>query len=464
MKLDLSLENGYVVSEKGVYRAHIGIKNEIITCLMDAVDDPYPAETRIDINGLYVFPGMIDPHGHFWEPGPSEREGWETGTKAAAAGGVTTVIEMPLSIPPTINRETFLQKKNIAEQKSLIDFALWGGVIPESSENLTQNLSELRELGAVAYKTFMCWAATEFPPIDDGLLYETMMQLARTNELIAVHAENDSIIKRSETILIAKERFDPMAHVESRPFNAELEAINRALFLSHLTGVRLHIVHMSLSKGAEIIKKAKQYNKKISVETAPQYLVLSEEELKNQGPYAKCAPPLRSRQNLENLWKFILDGTIDFIGSDHAPFTQEEKNKGEKNIWLAPNGLPGIQEMFPLIISEGVHKRRLSLERVASICAGNTARIFGIYPQKGTIMPGSDADVVIVDLNKKWRINPDRLFYKNKWTPYNGMDVQGQIEMTIVRGSTIFKDGEIVAQPGYGKFVRPSLSDNYECT
>jgi allantoinase len=354
-----------------------------------------------------------------------------------------------------VDCDAFLLKKDIATQKAVVDYALWGGIIPETGKDLAGNLKEMRELGAVAYKAFMCWSAREYPPVDDGLLYAAMQELAKYDQLIGLHAENDAMIKYTEAQLHAANRTDPMAHVESRPPEAELEAIRRAMFLARRAGVRLHIVHMSLAEGAEMIKQAKHAGQRMTVETTPQYLVLDSSELERQGPYAKCAPPLRSRENVERLWDYVLDGTIDFIGSDHAPFTFAEKDQGKANIWEAYNGLTGIQEMFSLVISEGVHKRGMPLERVAAFCAANAARTFRLYPKKGAIMLGSDADFILVNLDKEWEIRPEHLYYKNKWTPYAGMKVHGQVEQTIVRGRPVYVQGEVLAEPGYGRFVKP---------
>ncbi len=455
MKLDLSIENGHVVTESGVRRMHIGVRHGKVACLLDAVEDPLPAESRIDAHHLVVFPGMVEPHCHFWDPGPTHREDWETGTMAAAAGGITTVVEMPISNPPTVDRDSFLLKKDIASRRAVVDFALWGGVIPGIAKDLAQHLSELRNLGAVAYKAFMCWSASEFPPVDDGLLYAAMLELAKTDQLLGVHAENETMIKQAEAVLHAAGRTDPLAHVESRPPEAELEAIRRALFLAQRAGNRLHIVHLSLADGAEVIRDAKHQGQRVTVETTPHYLILDSAELQRQGPYAKCAPPLRPRDNVERLWRYLADGTIDFIGTDHAPFTEAEKDRGRFNIWDAPNGLPGLQEVFSLVLSEGVHKRGLPLERVAAVCASNTARAFRLYPQKGTIAPGSDADLILVDIDREWEVHPDRLYYKNKWTPYAGMKLRGQILKTIVRGHVVYSEGEVLANPGCGRFIMP---------
>lgn len=455
MDVDVAIKNGIVVTESGTVRASIGVRNGAICALVDDSADLTAREEDVDARGLVVLPGVIEPHCHFWDPGPTQREDWETGTRSAAAGGVTTCIEMPLSDPPTVDAAAFRLKQERATALAVVDYALWGGIVPASLENLAERLDAMHALGAVAYKAFLCWSATEYPPIDDGALLQAMQTLAARGWLLGLHAENDAIIKHSERRLHAQGRRDPQAHVESRPEVAELEAIRRAIGLAELTGARLYIVHMSTADGAQLVRDAKSRGIRVCAETAPQYLTLDARALSERGPYAKCAPPLRSPDTVERLWSYVLDGTIDTIGSDHAPFTRAEKEPGIVDIWQAPNGLPGIQTMLPLILSEGVHRRGLSLSRVAALFATNVARIFGLHPQKGVIQVGSDADFVLVDLAKEWRIDDADLLYKNRWSPYHGMQVRGKVERTIVRGHTVYQDGAISVQPGYGRQVMP---------
>lgn len=454
MEFDLLITNGNVVTEVDIEHLQIGVNGEKISALIKANGNLPYAKKTIDARGLFILPGAIEPHCHFWEPGEDYREGWLNGTQAAAAGGITTVIEMPLSIPPTVNREGFLIKKAIAEKKSSVDYAIWGGVIPDSETNLEDNLSDLEHLGAAGYKIFMCWAAQKYPPIEDGLLYKTMKALAKKDLLIGIHAENESLIRAAEMELKAAGRIDPTAFAESRPPEAEVEAITRALTLGKAAGVRLHIVHMGLADGADVIRQAKLNGQKVTVETAPQYLNLDINDLFRKGPYAKCAPPLRSRENVERLWEHVLAGTIDFIGADHAPFTKEEK-EASSIFWDVPNGIPGMQESLVLMISEGYNKRGLPINRVAEMISTNVARTFRLYPQKGTIRIGSDADFAIVDLDEEWEINEEWLLYACKWSPYVGKRVKGKVIRTIVRGEEVYAEGEIRVNPGVGQFVKP---------
>ncbi|HEX6509422.1 MAG TPA: allantoinase AllB, partial [Chloroflexota bacterium] len=412
MRVDRAVVNGLVVLPSGLAYVHLGIRDGIIRAI---VDDPWglEADDAIDARGLVVLPGVIEPHCHFWDPGPTYREDWETGTRSAAAGGVTTTIEMPLSVPPTVDAAAFRLKQERANACAITDYALWGGIVPDSINGLTERLLEMRELGAVAYKAFMCWSANEFPPIDDGILLAAMEELARHDLLLGLHCENDAIIKRREVALLAAGRHDPQAHLESRPEIAEYEAIQRAIALAEETGARLYIVHMSLPQGAELIRQARARGVRVWAETAPRYLMLDDTGMDRQGPFVKCSPPLRSGNSQYRLWREVLGGTIDTLGSDHSTFTYEEKAAGEVDIWKAPNGIPDIQTALPLLLSEGVHRRGMSLERLASLVSTNVARIFGLYPQKGVVAVGSDADLTLVDLDAEWRITNDAMHYRH---------------------------------------------------
>lgn len=450
MKLDRAINDAKVVTTGGVVHASVGIAHGQIVAISS---EPFANVEAIDASGRVLLPGLVETHAHFWDPGPTDREDWAHGTAAAAAGGITTVIEMPLSIPPTVDGEALRLKMERARAGAHVDYFLWGGVIPADAALITRRMEELKDLGVVSYKIFMCGAAAEFAACDDGHLYHALREGARLGQLMGIHAENDDIIRGLETRLRAAGRNDPMAYAESRPPYAEAEAIARVISMARATGADIYIVHMSLGEGAALIKAAKQSGQRVYVETCPQYLALNESALREQGPWAKCAPPLRSAGNQDRMWDYVLDGTIDTIGSDHAPFTVAEKQAGKDVIWNAPNGLTGIQTMLPLLIDEGVGRRGLSWTRLAELTATNAARIFRLAPRKGSIAVGADADLVLVDADAEWVIRGADLLHKNKWTPYEGRRVRGRVEMTMVRGSVVYQDGRLQSEPGFGQFV-----------
>ena len=449
-KLALAINDARVVTPSGVVDGSIGVDGGRIVVLDER---PLEAIETIDAEGRVLLPGLIEPHGHFWDPGATEREDWAHGTAGAAAGGITTVIEMPLSIPPTVDEASFVMKLDLATRRSHVDFVLWGGVVPASDAEVGRRMTVLTELGAPGFKVFMCHAAREFPACDDGTLLHALREGARLGVVMGIHAENDAVIEHLQAELQSAGRRDPMAHAESRPPYAEEEAIARVIGMAAATGATIYIVHMSLAAGAAVIAAAKRRGQRVHVETCPQYLALDDSALREQGPWAKCAPPLRSAENTRQMWDYVIDGTIDTVGSDHAPFTHDEKASAEDDIWKAPNGLTGIQTMLPLLIDAGVHGHGLPLTRLAEVTSTRAAQIFGLYPRKGQIAIGADADLALVDIDAEWTIRGADLLHKAKWTPYEGRVVRGRVDATFVRGTMAYADGTMQVEPGFGRFV-----------
>lgn len=456
MELESAINDALIVTPGGVIHGSVGIADGRIAAIQT---DPFRVARSIEAKGRVLLPGLVEPHAHFWDPGATHREDWVHGTAGAAAGGITTVIEMPLSLPPTVDRAAFQLKLDRARAGAHVDYLLWGGVVPVPSDELVERMADLRDLGVVSYKVFMCRAAREFPACDDGVLYEALREGARLDVLMGIHAENDALIHRREQGLKAAGRVDPMAYAESRPKLAERDAIAGVLDMAAETGATIYIVHMSIAEGAALVKAAKARGQRCYVETCPQYLVLDDSALREQGPWAKCAPPLRDPENTDRMWQYLLEGTIDTVGSDHAPFTAEEKEAGANEIWGAPNGLTGIQTMLPLLLDEGVGRRGLSLERLAQVTSTNAARIFRLYPRKGVIALGSDADFALVDLDAEWTITGTELLHLAKWTPYEGRRVKGRVDITMVRGGVVYRDGRVQVEPGYGRFVGGPRAD-----
>jgi allantoinase len=264
----------------------------------------------------------------------------------------------------------------------------------------------------------------------------------------------DDLAMRLQSCLERSGRRDMRAWCEARPPQVKLEAIGRALGLARATACRLHIVHRSTPEGGSLIAAARHAGQPVTVETCPHYLLLDEEAFVGLGPVAKCAPPLRARAALEGLWRQVLDGTIDCLSSDHAPCPPEEKARGAGDVWQACGGINGVQTLLPLMVSEGVHRRGMPLERLVALTSANAARIFGLYPRKGSLLPGADADIVIVDPDREWTITADRLRYRHRLSPFLGWRVKGWIEHVLVRGRTVVRDGELVGEPGRGRLIR----------
>jgi allantoinase len=452
MGADLYLKNAQVVTEQEVFHGGVVISGEKISQVVHG-DQPSDAAQVIDLQGKVLLPGAVDGHAHFNEPGREHWEGYRTGTMAAAAGGITSVMEMPLnSIPATTNKAALELKRQVVADQAVIDYGNWGGLV----DNNLADLDDLDAEGVIGYKAFASASGVEFERLNDDLIYAGLMKMHELGNVIGLHAENEWVCAYLSKQLKAAGRTDRAAWYESRPPFAELETVQRASYWAKVTGGNLHIVHVSIPDGIRAIAQAKQAGAHVTAETCPHYLFFDHADYERIGPAAKCAPPLRSRENVEALWECVLEGLVDTIGSDHSPCNWEEKAKGMDNIWKAWGGISGIQLVLPVMLSEGVNKRGLPLPALARMLAYNPARLFGVYPQKGSIQPGADADLVVADLDKEWVLTTDELFYKNKFSAYVGSKFKGRVTRTLVRGKTVYQDGQIVVEPGYGKLLRRS--------
>jgi allantoinase len=400
------------------------------------------AREEIDATKMSIFPGVIDSHVHFNEPGRTEWEGFETGSRAAAAGGTTTVFDMPLNAhPPTIDGPSFDLKRAAAEKNSLVDFGLWGGLVPG---NLDQ-LQTLRDRGVVGLKAFTCNSGMEdFPHVTMSILREGMKRAADLNLLVAVHAESQEMTQRLTQEKLAAGKTSVRDFLESRPIEAELEAIKRALDLASETGCRLHIVHVSCGRGVGLVAEARKKNVDVTCETCPHYLLLTDTDMEKIGAVAKCAPPLRSSDGQRELWNMI--GDITTVGSDHSPCPPAMKQR--ENFFEVWGGISGVQHLLSLLVEKLPH------EQLIRLTSENVAQRFGIA-QKGGIAIGKDADLSIVDPANVDVITRESLHYRHKQSPYVGRKAP-RIVRTILRGQTIYHDGKLPAQPS-GWFVRPQL-------
>ncbi|MEM0374744.1 MAG: allantoinase AllB [Nitrososphaerota archaeon] len=446
--LDLLVRDGLVVTPKGTFRASIGIEDGVIVAIGSSASMPM-AERTIDASGLLVFPGIIDEHVHFRDPGLEWKEDFRTGSMAAAAGGVTTVLDMPNTDPPTVDADGFRAKLEAASRKSLVDFGFYAGVVPGRVEELR----ELAELGVVGVKVYMSETTGIREPVDDLDLIRTMRVASSLGLRVGVHAEDGRTISRLREELRATGQRNPLLHMRARPVEAEVLAVGRALLAARLTGCGLHVFHLSSAAALEVIRALRPLGVDVTVETCPHYLLLDgEDSLSKLGNVAKVNPPIRGRADAEALWDAIARGEVDAIGSDHAPHLPQEKMVDD--VWSAPSGFPGVETMLPLMLTE-VHKGRLSYEKIAALLSENPARIWGLYPRKGSIMIGSDGDLTLVDPDAEWVIRADRLHSKSKVTPFEGLRVRGKPVYTVVRGEVVMERGEVVEDARRGQLVRP---------
>lgn len=453
MKSDIMIKNGTVVTHYGEFNADLTIRNEKITGLFSPGEKENSKEI-IDATGMLIFPGIIDSHVHFNEPGRESWEGFKTGSFSAAAGGITVVIDMPLnSSPCTLNKKELERKIEIGRKNSIIDFGLWGGAIPDN----ILNLADLNNGGIAGFKSFLCYSGIdEFKKINDAEFIEILNQINKFKKVYGLHSENDDIVNYLSKKYQRENRVDRRAYLDSRPPITEKEAISRIIFyIKQLKpSCAIHFLHISLSDTIEIINQAKNLGCDVTVETCPHYLSLTDEDFEILGPVAKCSPPLRSKENVNRLWEYVKNGSVDVISSDHSPCTFKEKEKGEENIWKAWGGISGIQTMLPIMFSEGVIKRKLPLSHLIKMMSYNPSKLFGFYPKKGILKPGSDADIVLFNPNEKWVLKKGNLFYKNKYSPFIGKVITGKVEKTLLRGRVIYEKGEIKVHKGIGKYLR----------
>ncbi len=447
---DLYLKNAQIVTENDVFLGGIVVEGEQISQVVEG-EAEIDAVEEIDLDGKVLLPGLVDDHVHFNEPGREHWEGYRTGSMAAAAGGITTILEMPLNAtPPTITRELLDKKRASIKDEPVVDYGNWGGLV----DNNLDDLPALDEGGVIGFKAFMSNSGVDFERVDDDILYAGLKLAGELGNLVGTHAENEYLTSYLGKVLRDAGRIDRAAWYESRPPATELEAIQRACYWAGAAQGNLHIVHITIPDGIQAVADAKSRGIKVTSETCPHYLVFDQDDYEEIGPAAKCAPPIRSRQTVEEMWKLVLEGKVDTIASDHSPCLWEDKEPGMHDIWKAWGGISGVQTMLPAILTEGVHKRGMLLQDIARMMAGNPARIFGLYPQKGALRPGSDADMTVVDLESEWTLSSENLFYKNKHSAYVGHSFKGKVIQTFVRGKTVFHAGKITVKPGYGKALK----------
>ena len=445
------IKHGNLVLEEQTMQADLVIEHGIITGItLDAQADGDC--TVIDAAGKMVLPGMIDTHSHVTDPGPyNYREDWRCASRSAAAGGITTIADMPLPSIAVLNKDRVAEKLQVVENSSVVDFALWGGVTPLNIDKL----EEMNEAGCIGYKGFMCFATKEYPQITDGYLVEGLKRTKEFGGLIAVHAENAEVADMGCKRFSAEGCTDEARFDDARPWWVEYEAIQRATLFAKVLDAKLMVCHMTITQGAEYLKDLKSKGARIYVETCPHYLLFDHDILREKKAFAKCTPPFRSRENVDALWAYVADGTIDVLGTDHGPFTDEEKGQ-EGDFWKEYCGFGCNDVVMAALISEGVHKRGLSWTRLAELTSGNAAKMLGLFPRKGNLMPGADADIIFVDPNMVWTYDGSKSFSKTKSVngPYQGMELKGRVTDTFLRGEHIYGDNQLLCKAGTGKYIK----------
>jgi allantoinase len=455
MYWDHVVKNGILVDSNKKYKANIYIKGEVIAAVSET-ELGGEARKTTDAKGCHVFPGFIDTHIHSRDPGATYKEDFFHSTQAAAAGGITTVFEMPSTTPPVNNITNFNKQIKNLKSKAHVDFALWGICLGKLNN---KDIQSLNEAGVIGFKFFWGYAINKktyqliynytpdmenvLPPFNDGEVYEIFKEVSKTGKLIAVHAENNHLIQYLTREVKNSGQKDYEALIKSRPELAEETTIQTAISFAKDTGAHLHILHLSSESGVELVKKAQDEGYPVTAETCPHYLYLCNEDYNKLGSIIKIYPLVKYKKDQNRLWQAVKEGIITHICSDHAPHTEEEKNG---DLWSIPAGIAGVETLAPLMI-DAVSKEKITIEELSKLLSENPAKLFGIYPQKGSLQIGTDADITIVDFNKKHAIKKEKLHSKSRVTAYDGFEICGKPVTTIVRGKTVMENGKIVSNP-----------------
>ena len=445
--LDLFIRGDLVLQHGVMEDSAIGVRNGVVEGLYGPEENPLAKET-IDARGLFVFPGIVDGHVHSYSiPG---LEGFEHSTSAAAAGGVTTFIEMPYDAGgPTRTPEAFRKKIELVRRMARVDIALLATLKKEGAPEV---IAPMVGLGACGFKLSLFETDPErFPRIADGVLWEILPIIAAQGVPVGFHAENDDLIFHLVHKCRQEGKSYPKAHCETRPPVSETLAVLKLLELSYWTGARLHLYHMSHPRSIHLAQRFREDGVDVTTETCPHYLILNEEEMHRLKALAKINPPLRSPEAMEEMWELLRNGGLDMVTSDHAPWPMDRKQAPD--IFDNASGAPGVETLFPLIFSEGVIKRGLSPVKLAQILCEQPAKRFQLYPRKGHIALGADADFAILDPSIRWTIHGSEMHSSARWTPYEGMTVQGKVVRTILRGKVIFNGEEVIGRAGDGHFI-----------
>lgn len=449
----LLVRGGLVVSDGKQVNCDILIEGEKITAIGRSLS--YPDAQIIDATGKLVFPGMIDSHVHIGHPNKrgSARDSFYTATRSAALGGVSTIIDFAIQWDKEKSLlETWKEKVQLMSRECVTDFALHN--CPTVSEPKTiEEMDALIEEGSPSFKFYMTYSSQN-RMTNDGVLYEALRKSAGTQMRIGVHAENDALINYLSEQYRQRGETDSSYFAEAKPAIVENEAVHRALYFARETRGNLFLFHLTTAEGVRLVKDAKRDGVPVVAETCTHYLVLDEEYLKREDGYAYiCSPPLRRKSDQEALWAALRDGSVSIVSSDHCGFDKALKREYKGDFTKIPNGLPGIDHRLRLIYTHGVRKGKISLETMVDVLSTNIAKTFGMYPRKGTISVGSDADLVIYNPNGEEIIERGIDSDSIDWTPYKGFLLEGSVDMTISRGEVLVQDGEFSGEPGRGCLI-----------
>lgn len=451
--LDLLIRGGRIFSDGIGFEADIGVRDGVIAVVGRSIEEP--AERVIDARGKLVIPGGIDGHTHFQMPYGETRtaDDFYTGTAAAACGGITTVIDFATPRPGQSILEAFEERRREADSRVAVDYGLHVSVTGASKWDEDQ-LQRLLELGVSSYKVFTAYRARGLM-MDDGGMLRFMEAAARVGVLVGAHCENEEIIQEMLRRFEREGRLTPLYHALSRPPVAEAEAVQRLALLAQHSGALFWVVHLSSKMGLEAVRRMREAGARVYAETCPHYLVFTDEVYRRpDSEKFILAPPIKGVKDREALWEGLARGEIQTVGSDHAPFNWAEKRAGREDFRKSPGGVQGTENIIPILFSEGVRKGRISMHRLVEVTSLNPAKLFGLYPRKGVIIPGADADLTIIDPDREVVLGRETLHSQLDHSIYEGMRVRGYPVYTVSRGEVVFEEGEALTRPGRGRFLK----------
>lgn len=451
MQVTTMIKNGLIVTPMGVVNGDLAIKDGKIAAIGELSSE---AKEVIDAHGQLVLPGMVDAHVHINEPGRSNWEDYHTGSQALAAGGTTSMVVMPLNaLPARTTAAEFKRHRQIAEGKSYIDFALYGGLVPDNQAEI----GPMADAGAAGYKGFMATTGSDEPGdfhnVDDYDLYRGMQAIAKTGLRLSLHAENAVLTDRLAADAIAHHHTDIQAYIDSRPPMVEVEAVRRALYLAKQTGCKLHFVHLSTGESVREVHRAQVEGQDVTCETCVHYLTLTTEDFKRIGPLAKCSPALRTPAVQADLWREVQAGHVNAVTSDHSPAPVEMKANPNNNIFEVWGGISGAQNNLDLFYDVAVKSGRLSLQQFVQLTAAGPAKLFGLKG-KGQLTVGADADIALLDPSQSYTLRAEDLYYKNPISAYVGRQIHCRVTRTLLRGKTIFELGQDFDEQPTGQFLK----------
>lgn len=459
--IDLLIRSGTIVTADATFTADIAVKNGKILGIAEKGSFGL-AKDEIDAEGKIIIPGLIDPHVHLRHPFGKNfaEDDFYTATAAAACGGTTTVIDFAIQWDKTISlMDTIRLRRGQADKHVAIDYALHA-CPTNSSKDIVEEVPEIIDYGIPSFKLYMIYR-DQGRMVDDAIVMKMLEETKKHNGIVGVHAENSAIAEYNRDDFLEKGLTGAENFPLVKPNYVEAEAINRVLYLNHITGGNLYIFHLSTAEGFEMIKKTAGNDELVFAETCIHYLTLTSSVYsKEEGNNFICSPPLRSHKDVYELWKGVNSGSISIISSDHCGFGKKQKAQGSGNFNKTPNGLPGLEMRLPLVFTEGVLKGKITMNKMVELLSTNPAKIFGLYPLKGSLMTGSDADLVIVNIGQEREIKAGDLGSVVDWTPYEGMAMRGFPDYTILRGNVIVNQGNFCGKEGQGEFLKRKLLYN----